>query len=554
MTQSDAASEIPAQMVPILGECVLKLSRSTTYEPPLYLFPELLPPVPQGTPPLPVWDAVADAVDIAASSWCVADATQLIAAGVEAADASSIKPCAAVERRPRAMVTLSSMIAENRLLAAGLDAAVLEKDAFSSASMVTHLASLQARMGLSDEEGAAIMSNHFINLLAWQKLRELNGPALHTGVSRADRKAGEETAAESAAFSPSQTVPPSLWKRSRALQDVEDGEAWLPSPHPWATEAELKESNGAVRFVAASETNVEKQVELLHTLAELYQKPWRTLASRGQQTDFVVPPGTVNVTSPFADNSKVPGALLDPVINLGWGPALTSSPTTDYFGGVRVAHTACFYAVVLSVASSAGVGSATAPPPTRLPLDELTTYFGRESGIRRAAAVAAATATSVVGALAPYTTHPEVLSRLQFALVLRPVFKHATNANDVRLSDRELFVGEGAPSEDEEVSESDADACQGQAAVLHIKRPHHYTLWVVNYGRNGVRIAGQGWVLGEPRRLQAGDVLIVGDEVQLRVEEHFSETAARAPFAGDETANNASVSSSHVKQEPMGEE
>ncbi|CBZ30801.1 conserved hypothetical protein [Leishmania mexicana MHOM/GT/2001/U1103] len=555
MTKPAAAvAAASPQTTPILGECVLKLSRSTTYEPPLYLFPELLPPVPQGTPPLPVWDAVADAVDIAASSWRVADATQLIAAGVAAAGASGIKPSTAVERRPQAMVTLTSMIAKNRLLAAGLDATVLEKDAFSSAAIITHLAALQARMGLSDEEGAAIMSNHFINLLAWQKLRELNGPFLHAGASRAEQKLSEREAAGSAAFSPSLAASPPSRKRSRAVHDGDERDVWLPSPHPWASEAELAASDGSRRFVAASETNVEKQVELLHTLAELYQRPWRTLASRGQQTDFVVPPGTVNVTSPFADNSKVPGALLDPATALGWGATLSSSPNTDYFGGVRVAHTACFYAVVLSTAKPASAGSAAAPAPTRLPLEELTTYFGRESGVRGAAAAAAAAATPITGALAPYTTHPEVLSRFQFALVLRPVYEHTADAHEVGRSDSNSHLGKREPLNDDEASESDADAHHGHAAVLHTKRPHHYTLWLVNYGRNGVRVAGRGWVLGEPRQLKAGDVLIVGSEAQLRVEEHFSAAAARAPVVSDASLNTASVSSSQVKQERMEEE
>ncbi|GET92764.1 hypothetical protein, conserved [Leishmania tarentolae] len=553
MTRSSVAIEATAQRAPILGECVLKLSRSTTYEPPLYLFPELLPPVPQGTPPLPVWDAVADAVDIAASSWRVADATQLIAAGVAAAGASGMKANTAVERRPQTMVTLTSMIAENRLLAAGLDATVLEKDTFSSAAIIAHLAALQARMGLNDEEGAAIMSNHFINLLAWQKLRELNGSSLHAGAHRTEQEGSEREGARSATSLPSQSTPASCRKRTRASQDCDDREVWFPSPHPWATEAELAVSDSSGRFVAAGEVNVEKQVELLHTLAELYQRPWRTLASRGQQTDFVVPPGTVNITSPFADNSKVPGALLDPASDLGWGSTLSSSLNTDYFGGVRVAHTPCFYSVVLSAAKPASAGCAAAPAPTRLPLEELTTYFGREPGVRRAAAVAAGAAVPIVGALAPYTTHPEVLSRFQFALVLRPVYEHAADANGMRRSDGNPRVGKGEPSNDDEASESDADAHQTHAAVLHTKRPHHYTLWLVNYGRNGVRVTGQGWVLGEPRQLQAGDVLIVGGEVQLRVEQHVSAAAARSPAVSDVALSSPSASSSQVKQEQMEE-
>ncbi|KAG5492667.1 hypothetical protein JKF63_01246 [Porcisia hertigi] len=555
MPQHDAAVTVSTQAAPIIGECVLILSRSTTYEPPLYLFPELLPQVPQGTPPLPVWDAVADAVDIAASSWRVADATQLLAAGVAAVGGGGIKPSTSVERRPRAMVTLASMIADNRLCAAGLDATVLEKDAFSSASIITHLAALQERMGLSDEEGAAIMSNHFINLLAWQKLRELSESANCVSSTPAERRTREEEAAGGATFSPSsQTSPPSSRKRSRAFHDGNDRETWLPSPHPWATEAEMAGTEGAARFVAVGEANVERQVELLNTLTELYQRPWRTLTSRGEQTDFVVPPGTVNITSPFADNRKIPGAYLDPASALGWGPPLSSSPDTDYFGGVRVAHKPCFYAVALSSVKRGSEGSTGAPAPTRLPLEELTTYFGREAGPRGAASVAAAATIPIVGSLAPYATHPEMLSRLQFAIVLRPVYEVITDANEVTSSASESHPRKQEPLDDEDLSETDAEGRQAHRVVVHTKRPHHYTLWVVNYGRNGVRVAGKGWVLGEPCQLHADDVLIVGNEVQLRVEEHGSMVSARAPVASDMPTKSASVNSSVVKQERISEE
>ncbi|KAK7195723.1 hypothetical protein NESM_000502600 [Novymonas esmeraldas] len=559
MSHSDATADAAAETAPILGECVLTLTHSTTYEPPLYLFPELLPRVPQGTPPLPVWDAVADAVDIGASSWRVADATQLVAAGVAAAaEASGGAPSVPAERKPRSMATLTSMIAENRLAATGLDASALEKDAFSSAAIITHLATLQARMGLSDEEGAAIMSNHFINLLAWQKLRELNGSAGHRGACRGD---GRHGASEAASSSSSPSSPPSTLaqpapvpsrKRWRAAVDGEDCDTWLPSPHPWATEAELARPDEAGRFVAAGEVHAERQVELLCALADLYGRPWRTLASCGQQTDFVVPPGTVNVTSPYADNAKLPGAVLDPSSDLGWVPASSAAPHAAYFGRVCVAHTATFYSVVVS-ATQSGVA---APPPTRVPLDEPIVYFGRQAGPQPAAAVAAAATTPIAGALAPYTTRPELLSRFHFALVLRPVYEQVADMADNAPSTSEARVSKCEPCDDSggEGSETASAAHERQTTVVHTKRPHHYTLWLVNYGRHGVRVVGRGWVLGEPRQLHAGDVLLVGNEVQVRVEEHAAAAEARASAESGVIHATASHASSQVKQERIGEE
>ncbi|KPI90264.1 hypothetical protein ABL78_0646 [Leptomonas seymouri] len=526
----------------ILGACVLKLTHSTTYEPPLYLFPELLPQVPQGTPPLPVWDAVADAVDISASSWRVADASQLLAAGAAAASSTmptgEAKGSTPLPRTPQAMVTLSSMVAENRLLAAGLDASVLKKGSFSSAGIIQQLATLQTRMGLTDEEGAAIMSNHFINLLAWQKLCEINGVQSNGTAPEVPR--ADELHNDSGASSSVSLLSAALSrKRARITENNnrDDGSHALPSPDPWATDAELALS-GAVngeKFVSAREKNVEERVDLLCTLAKLYKRPWRTLTSQGQQTDCVVPPGTVNVTSPFADNSKMPGAVIDPVEELSWGAtARAAEGSTEFFGQVRVAHNVHFYSVVLSSRS----GSASVAP-RRVPLSQLVTYFGREAGVRSAAAVAAAALVPIGGGLGSYATRSEVLSKLHFALVLRPVY------------DRKAEVARegGTGANDAEPSE-DGTASSRDYAVVHTKTPDHYTLWLMNYGRNGVRIAGKGWVLSEPRQLSAGDVLVVGDEVEVRVEEHVTAAAARSTLVEVSGAEKAeSPAPSQVKRE-----
>ena len=82
--------------------------------------------------------------------------------------------------------------------------------------------------------------------------------------------------------------------------------------------------------------------------------------------------------------------------------------------------------------------------------------------------------------------------------------------------------------------------------MVHTKTPDHYTLWLVNYGRNGVRVAGRGWVLGEPRQLRAGDTLVLGGDVELRVEQHSTAAAACATAAVDRADSSIP---SQVKQE-----
>ncbi|KAL7710392.1 hypothetical protein N2W54_005938 [Lotmaria passim] len=533
------AEGVAAPFAPILGECVLKLTHSTTYEPPFYLFPELLPQVPQGTPPLPVWDAVADAVDISASSWRMADASQLLAASTVATSnrARGGTSCSS-PRPPQAMVTLTSMIAENRLLAAGLDAHALQQGSFSSASIIQQLATLQARMALTDEEGAAIMSNHFINLLAWQKLREINGDERNADLAHNSAP----SSSSSTTSAPKSSAASALSrKRAHAAEGNDDSSAWLPSPDPWASEAELAcgGSNGE-RFVAAGEENVEDRVDLLRTLAELYQRPWRTMVSQGQQTDCVVPPGTVNVTSPFANTTKLPGAMLDPAAELGWGVSTTAEEHNPlFFGSVRLSHNACFYSVLISARSSQ-VGAA----PQRVPLRQLVTYIGREAGAQRAAAVAAAEWVPIHAGLKAFTSQPEVLSRLHFALVLRPVYNHKTAmlaSGGVAGSD-----AEAPPSSSDGEEDEDGATAPGAFAVVHTKTPDHYTLWLVNYGRNGVRVAGRGWVLGEPRQLRAGDTLVLGGDVELRVEQHSTAAAACATAAVDRADSSIP---SQVKQE-----
>lgn len=546
----------------ILGECVLRLTHATTYEPPLYLFPELLPQVPQGTPPLPVWDAVADAVDIAASSWRVADAAQLLSStapttSLSGDDKRGSGASAASPRPPPAMVTLASMVGESRLLAAGIDASVLKNGSFSASSVIEELSRLQTRMGLTDEEGAAIMSNHFINLLAWRKLREINGGG-GTEVSGDGQQQQEKGGAVASASSSSSSPAPataaagsSSRKRARALEDGNESDsALLPSPTPWTSGAELARGAGAAgHFVAASETNVEDRVELLRTLAALYARPWRTLASQGQQTDYVVPPGTVNATSPYADSGKLPGAVIDPVEDMGWAAA---PETSAFFGRLRVAHTAAYYSVLISSRNAANT-----TPACRVPLKQLVTYVGREAGLQRGAAVAAAALVSIDVGLATFTAHADVLSKFHCALVLRPTYGHTTAASSIGAGGVHTEVKDEVEQGEGNMDESEIGGTNGTRdfAVVHTKTPDHYTLWLVNYGRNGVRIAGKGWVLGEPRQLASGDCLVLGGELELRIEVHT--TAAAACAAPAEAVGSQPVSTptpSQVKRERAEEE
>lgn len=303
----------------ILGDCCISLSHSTTYEPPLYLLPELLPKVKPDSKDVEVWDGVADSIDTDNSYWRVANQLSLKRASRNAG---------AMDNFPESSTnSLAAMIASNRLSSAGISPAILNKGNFCAESIMNEIENHCKMVGFSEEEKSLVMSNHFINILAWTKLREINHP-----VCRRHEQKG------------------STLNRKRSRDELSNN--LEPSPTPWSMDVDNPAMIG--RFISGKETNFERKVELLETLTELYQSPLVSLCSRGQQTDYVVPPGVINRTSPY---NELPNSVqFDPRSELKWG----NSAFTPFF------H--------VNIISS---GSLRASIPIQLP----SVHVGREEGV-----------------------------------------------------------------------------------------------------------------------------------------------------------------------------
>jgi len=146
--------------------------------------------------------------------------------------------------------------------------------------------------------------------------------------------------------------------------------------------------------------------------------------------------------------------------------------------------------------------------------------------------------------LGRFCSVPESLSAVHFALFLRPVY--GTSTDDTSASD-----------------ESDGEADGGQNATgpsrknqqrLHTKTPRTYTLWLMNYGANGVRVVGKRWVLGEVAQLYSGDELVLGKGSDVRVRVLAgSDADAAVKQEGDaerpEETTSASLEQARVKTE-----
>ncbi|EPY27659.1 hypothetical protein STCU_05640 [Strigomonas culicis] len=458
---ADGSGETPLS---IYGDCSIQLKRSVFYEPPFYLFPELLPKVPQGSPPVKVWDKVADAVDVNASFWSIADGLNL--QGAEGASAAAVAMAPGAGEAPaETKVTLAHLVSSNRLLAAGLTPEVLTSGFFSAATMVEEIARFIAAAGLSEVEGACLMSNQFINLAAWMKLKEINTDADRT----AEARALAATKADSQ-------------KRRREVDAAPSTAGLQPSPDPWSREVDAPEQVGV--FISGRETNVEKRVQTLDALATLYSQPWRSLCSQGAQTDYVVPPASVNITSPLAA-PPVPKDVA-PREDLGWGPPPPAA------GGL---------ALVLR-RSDAASAAMTAPQKV-VPLAKLCTTFGRQEGLQctRGGTV------DIDVRLEAFTTAAEAarVAAHHFSLVWRP--SYAAEPGTTR-GDEETVKAESDEEEEEEGSDAE-DAARRQQP--HLKHPRRFSLWLLNYGSNGVRVVAprRQLVLGTAVELTAGCELMV---------------------------------------------
>eukprot|EP00796_Vickermania_ingenoplastis_P005303 gene5303-3806_t len=378
--------------LPILGDCCISLHHSTTYEPPLYLFPELLPQVDTQGSQTEVWDGIADAVNVQKSFWRVANPLTL-----ESASRNAGAPrCSAPNEELNE--SLASMITSNRLVTAGITTDILTHGRFSAEAITDQLDILANSAGFSGDEKTLIKSNHFINVLAWLKLRDINYPL--------DRKS------EKKILSSGQKRP-----REELLE--------MPSASPTPWSSLVDDPCTAGRFISGMETSVEEKILLLEGLGTLYGKPVVSLCSRGQQTDHVVPSGTINVTSPYHELPSERRSQLDPHQDLQWtASGAVASPVYE----VRVKTTSHDHQIVI-------------------PVSEKVFNVGREEGVISSRGGS----FRVHLGLGSISSYPCRFSPCHFSIFIR--------------SDKKDDI------------------------------------WFLNYGRNGVKLRGDKFLLSEPTKL-----------------------------------------------------
>lgn len=456
----------------LVGDCELVFKHPVSYEPPLYLFPELLGKVPEGTAPVAVGDAVSDALVVESSFLNIAELFHLpsedlrkgVGSAKRGAAAGDITPPQDEAEKTGPKVTLASLLASNRLQSIGLTAEVLQRGKFSSGAVIDELLKLKQRVGLNDDEAKVIMSNHFINLLAWSTAVEINSHQLPA-------KRGRESDNNGDAYEREEIVAGcNEKKRDRPCGDDGAGEIDIqtlqPSEDPWSNDVDIHPGT----FVAAAEKDVEKRVELIENLTKLYRRPWRTLQSKGIQTDRLVP-GVINETAPYVDLMKLPGAYLDGVRELGWKPAVHSN-----------SEERCPW--ILQVTSTSVSDSQTIPVRGRV------MHFGRTAGVVSSVSNGI---TNIHVGLVSLTQHPEFVSPHHFSLFLLP---NKSSSSGTGEDSKRREDGGTEVQENEEVSQF---------------------LWLVNYGRNGVRVQGKQWTLGNMLRLEVGDVFYPTHDIRVVV-------------------------------------
>lgn len=397
---------------PILGDCSIILTHRTSYEPPTYLFPELLPKVASNSNSVSVWDGVADAVDVQNSFWRVANPLLLdyVSKSVECHVPNDVKPA----RTTVSQCSIASLIATNRLSSAGISADVLSVGGYSAEAIIEELDCYSSMNNLSDEESEALKSNIFINILAWMKLKEINYQR-HPLACHLKKDAGVGQ------------------KRNR--EDSTEDHDILPSPSPWFTDTENTPITG--KFISQREINFEKKIDLVEKLASLYERQIVSLTSRGQQTDYTVPKGAVNMTSPF---SNLPS--LKPIDS--FDELLKGNKLSDLSEKFELRITSLF----------SPTESLTAP------LSEGYFHFGRTEGV----VTSLGGSVSIQIGLSRFTGSPEFISPHHFSFLVR---------------------------------RSDTSSAE---------------LWILNYGKNGVRVENHKWVLGEPLKLKVpAKLFITGD-------------------------------------------
>lgn len=282
------------------GPCTIEFTQIVDYEPPAYLLHELLPKVEEedSMKHTEVTDAVISALDLGRSSWPVVPI-------------DSIETEKDVDRSHRdsrdfefAQLVLQGAFVPIQLNATALDPIV----GFSSSSVVRGVQELAEKLkttaherprslvsrSLSHvelaEEAASMkrvmMSNHFINVLAWQRLQELL--MQHSETYSTERKKP---------LTPIHTDEEKKKNTSGMLR---------PSISPWSTD--YSECS-----VSCPEQLSDPSVPFFDQLTQYFKGvPVKSFASSAQQTDDSLRSacaGVIRITSPFADICKETDAL-----------------------------------------------------------------------------------------------------------------------------------------------------------------------------------------------------------------------------------------------------
>jgi hypothetical protein len=285
------------------GPCKIEFTRTVDFEPPAYLFHELLEKVEenQSTLPIETTDAVISAVDLTRSSWTVVPIDALDEAET-AVSANSVGGSSSND------FEFARLILQGAFTPIQLNATALDPvSGFSSSNVVRAVQALAQKLALGAHQRSrslvgrplspaelaseslamqrVMMSNHFINVLAWQRLQELLATST-TDVDALSRSQERGAAAEQ--------VP---------LPASNDFTDFKPSVSPWDSEYDDC-------FISCPE-------ELGNPLYDQLAKHFTGMTSKrsvstGQQTDDSLRrrcAGVIPITSPYADVVKTTAAL-----------------------------------------------------------------------------------------------------------------------------------------------------------------------------------------------------------------------------------------------------
>lgn len=305
-----------------MGQCTVNFHSAAPYEPPLYLFPELLPKVrveidaetaapKQPLPRVHAPDTTTNMVDFASSQWSLFAVNDPLAAVVSPPSSSTGGRKGARQLTPADEV--ASLIIQGSFSPLHLNASVLDpENGFSSKRLTDSLVKLANMLGerallkssrsmlgrplteseLLDEAQRirkAVLTKYFVHLLAWQRLEELLAiDEPHTPISVNQLK--------------STTMKGEL--------DSDDAkQQQRPSADPWQSEYESCD-------VSVEEANAERKIEWCQLMEAAVARShranmssWKTQHSVGQQTEEDLRRRTAGVSqtvSPYADVSKVP--------------------------------------------------------------------------------------------------------------------------------------------------------------------------------------------------------------------------------------------------------